>query len=132
MTICPLKIHNSKVKLFQKLKRNALKCIVLTIFETNKFCVPDKTSIEWICSWIKVNDKDDYLRNTTGESVTELYNYIKNETDYNEDFIWEAILRDYHQSDIVKNMNLTYIMPSKVKYQNTFKSKISFSICASK
>ena len=93
---------------------------------------PTKLIKEYRCPIFKrrsfFHDKDDYLRNTTGESVTELYNYIKNETDYNEDFIWEAILRDYHQSDIVKNMNLTYIMPSKVKYQNTFKSKIALLI----
>ena len=93
---------------------------------------PTKLIKEYRCPIFKrrsfFHDKDDYLRNTTGESVTELYNYIKNETDYNEDFIWEAILRDYHQSDIVKNMNLTYIMPSKVKYQNTFKSKIALVI----
>lgn len=54
----------------------------------------------------------DFLKNTTGEQTSELYEYLKNETDYDVDLIWDTILRNYHQYDIVKNMNLTYVLPT--------------------
>lgn len=54
----------------------------------------------------------DYLRNTAGEQTSELFAFLRDETDYDVDLIWEAVLRNYHQYDIVKNMNLTYILPS--------------------
>lgn len=56
--------------------------------------------------------KSDFLKNTTGEQTNELFDYLKNNTDYDVDFIWETILRNYHQSDIVKNLNLTYVLPT--------------------
>lgn len=59
----------------------------------------------------------DYLRNTMGEQTTELYHYLEQETDYDVDFIWETILRSYPQYDIVKNLNLTYIL-SKEQYDS--------------
>lgn len=54
----------------------------------------------------------DYLRNTLGQQTTELYDYLKNETNYDVNMIWETILRNSHQCDIQKNMNLTYILPT--------------------
>lgn len=56
--------------------------------------------------------ESDYLRNTTGEQTTELYDFLKEKTNYDVDFIWETILRNCHQYDIVKNMNLTYVLPT--------------------
>jgi len=64
----------------------------------------------------------DYLRNTAGEQTSELFAFLKNETDYDVDLIWEAILRNYHQYDIVKNLNLTYIMPTE-KYDRALLEK---------
>lgn len=55
----------------------------------------------------------DYLRNTTGEQTTELYEFLKGKTPYDVDFIWETILRNYPQYDLVKNMNLTYVVPKE-------------------
>lgn len=59
------------------------------------------------------HDPDNFLTNTAGETVSELYNFIKDETNYNENHIWETILRNYNQADIVKNMNLVYVLPTK-------------------
>lgn len=93
---------------------------------------PKKLIKEYRCPIFKrrsfFHDKNDYLRNTTGEAVTELFNYIKNETNYDEDYIWEAILRDYHQSDIVSNMNLTYILPTNINYELKKKPKLALVI----
>lgn len=57
--------------------------------------------------------EDDFLLNTAGEQTSELYEFLQKETDYDVDFIWETILKDYHQYDIMKNMNLTYILPKE-------------------
>lgn len=64
----------------------------------------------------------DYLRNTMGEQTTELFEFLKNRTDYDVDFIWETILRNYPQYDIVKNLNLTYIIP-KAEYDKELLEK---------
>lgn len=65
------------------------------------------------------HDADDYLRNTAGEAVSELFDYIRNKTDYPEDVIWETILRNYNLSDIAKDMNLTYILPTGLAGEET-------------
>lgn len=54
----------------------------------------------------------DYLNNTTGEAASMLFEYLRDETDYDVDFIWETLLRNYHLYDIVKNLNLTYVLPT--------------------
>ncbi|MEF9917538.1 MAG: rhamnan synthesis F family protein [Lachnospiraceae bacterium] len=64
---------------------------------------------------------NDYLRNTTGEQTSELYEYLRRETQYDVNLIWDTILRNYHQSDIVKNMNLTYILPTNKMDAEHFK-----------
>lgn len=93
---------------------------------------PTKLIKEYRCPIFKrrsfFHSKNDYLRNSTGEVVSELYDYIKNETDYDEDYIWEAILRDYHQADIVSNMNLTYILPTNMVYKYKETPKIALII----
>lgn len=56
------------------------------------------------------HDPKDFMSQTAGEAVSELYRYLETQTDYDVDFIWETILRNYNQADIVKNMNLHYIL----------------------
>ena len=63
--------------------------------------------------------EDDFLKNTAGEQTSELFDYLRYHTDYNVDMIWETILRNYHQYDIVKNLNLTYVLPT-----NQFNSEL--------
>ncbi len=68
---------------------------------------------------------DDFLINTAGEQTSELFKYLKNETNYDVDMIWETLLRDYPHDVLVKNMNLTYILPSKISPKKKFKSRIA-------
>ena len=56
------------------------------------------------------HDPKDFMSQTAGEAVEELYHYLEIQTEYDVDFIWETILRNYNQADIVKNMNLHYIL----------------------
>lgn len=59
------------------------------------------------------HDPKDFLSQTAGEQVEELFHYLENETDYDVDFILETILRNYNQADIVKNLNLNSILSEK-------------------
>lgn len=68
--------------------------------------------------------ESDYLRNTAGEQTSELFEYLDNETDYDVDFIWETILKDYHQYDIMKNLNLTYILPTNQYNKEVLKEQM--------
>lgn len=57
------------------------------------------------------NSPDDYLTDTLGETARALYDYIEKESDYDTNLIWDTILRNYNQADIVKDLNLSYILP---------------------
>ena len=56
----------------------------------------------------------DFLRNTTGQQTSELYDYLRNETSYDVDMIWDPVLRIAPMWDLVKNLNLEYTLPSDV------------------
>lgn len=62
------------------------------------------------------HDYRDILNQTTGEPAYELFNYIKNNTDYDVNLIWDNILRVQNQADIKRNMHLTYILPDDIAY----------------
>lgn len=59
-----------------------------------------------------------YLHNGTGEASVELYNYIKNNTNYNTELIWDNILRTSNMVDIKRSLQLNYVIPSAVNYNN--------------
>lgn len=93
---------------------------------------PKKLIEEYRCPIFKrrsfFHDIDDYLNNTTGEQTSELFEYLDKETDYDVDMIWETILRNYPQSDIVKNLNLTYVLPTEFKKETLNNKKIALVI----
>ena len=72
------------------------------------------------------HDTDDFFRNTTCEQTTELIDYVKNETNYDIDLIWDSLLRSYNQYDLFNNLNLTYIMPKH--YSKKIKKEIKLAI----
>ena len=57
------------------------------------------------------DNPDNYLTDTLGETASALYNYIDKESNYDTNLIWDTILRNYNQADIVKDLNLSYILP---------------------
>lgn len=70
----------------------------------------------------------DFINNTTGEQTLELYEFIKNKTDYDVNLIWDNILRTNNQTDIKNAMNLNYILStssSKNENQGSSKKKIA-------
>ncbi len=55
----------------------------------------------------------DMLSETVGESTMELYEYIRENFDYDVNLIWDNILRTCHMADIKDIMHLNYILPLK-------------------
>lgn len=55
---------------------------------------------------------DEFLSLSNGNATIDLYEYIKNNSSYNVDLIWQNILRTQNQADIKECMQLNYILPS--------------------
>ncbi|MCD2492140.1 rhamnan synthesis F family protein, partial [Lacrimispora sp. NSJ-141] len=60
-----------------------------------------------------MHDYDDFLHSTYGEPTVKLMKFLREETDYDVDMIWENILRCENQADIKKCMNLNYVVSSR-------------------
>ena len=56
-------------------------------------------------------DYDVVLDSTLGQDAVELYEYLNRNQLYDMELIWENLLRTCHQSDLVKNLHLSYILP---------------------
>ncbi len=50
---------------------------------------------------------------TAGQPAIDLYDYLRDETDYNIDLIWDAVLPGHNLDDIRKAMHLTYVLPTR-------------------
>ena len=57
-------------------------------------------------------DYSAYFDQTAGQPALDLYDYLRDRTDYDVDMIWDAILPSYNIDDIRKAMHLDYILPS--------------------
>lgn len=51
------------------------------------------------------------LNDTAGQTTEELYHYLKNETDYDVNLIWDNALRTMHMEDLYNSLHLDYILP---------------------
>ena len=54
-----------------------------------------------------------YFDQTAGQPALDLYEYLRDHTDYDVDMIWDAILPSYNIDDIRKAMHLDYVLPSQ-------------------
>lgn len=67
------------------------------------------------------------VANTVGQGAMELLEYLRDKNLYDVDMIWENLLRTCNQADLVKNMQLQYILPSNIapvdKVEEEIKSK---------
>ena len=59
------------------------------------------------------HDYYDTLTQSVGASTRELYDYLRDETEYDTDLIWENALRTMHMVDIQHSLNLTYVLPTE-------------------
>lgn len=58
------------------------------------------------------HDYEDVLYQAVGNAALDLYEYLRDETDYDTDLIWENLLRTVDLTDLVKNLHLTYVLPT--------------------
>ena len=58
-------------------------------------------------------DYSAYFDQTAGQPALDLYEYLRDHTDYDVDMIWDAILPSYDIDDIRKAMHLDYVLPSQ-------------------
>lgn len=60
---------------------------------------------------------EDYIGETMGENTYELFEYIKKETDFDENLILQNLLRSSNQYDIKNCLQLNYVLPSNISWQ---------------
>lgn len=60
-----------------------------------------------------MQDYNNILNDTIGQSAIETIDYIRNNTSYDVDMIWQNILRLENQADIKKNLQLNYVLSTK-------------------
>lgn len=56
---------------------------------------------------------DDVLNQSVGNAAVELYEYLRDHTDYDTNLIWNNALRSMNMADLVKNLKLTYVLPTQ-------------------
>lgn len=64
-------------------------------------------------------DYSAYFDQTAGQPALDLYDFLKNETDYDVDLIWDAILPNYNIDDIRKALHLDYVLPTVTRNPRT-------------
>lgn len=63
------------------------------------------------------------INGTAGQQAIRLMNYISETKIYDIDLIWQNILRTGNMSDIVKNLGLLYVLPTKLSYEKKVYNK---------
>lgn len=62
-----------------------------------------------------MHELEAYLNDTAGEPVQELYDYLRDETDYPLELIWKNMIRTMHPHDFTRNLALTRIIEPTVQ-----------------
>ena len=69
-----------------------------------------------------MHELEAYLNDTAGEPVQELYDYLRDETDYPMNLIWKNMIRTMHPHDFTRNLALTRIIEPTVLDEATAQS----------
>ncbi|MDY5128634.1 rhamnan synthesis F family protein [Actinotignum urinale] len=69
------------------------------------------------------HDYRDVLMQSIGSAPMDLYEYLRDHTDYDVNLIWDNLLRTSNLMDLVRNMKLTYIFPTKALNPPALKRK---------
>lgn len=62
-----------------------------------------------------MHELEAYLNDTAGEPVRELYEYLRDHTDYPLELIWSNMIRTMHPYDFVRNLGLTRLIQPTVQ-----------------
>lgn len=56
----------------------------------------------------------DTMTQSLGNNALDLYEYLRDHTDYNIDLIWQNALRTMNLADLTKNLHLNYVLPQNI------------------
>lgn len=59
------------------------------------------------------HDYEDVLDQTVGTATVDLYEYLRDHTEFDTNLIWDNALRSMNMADLVKNLQLTYVLPTQ-------------------
>ena len=68
---------------------------------------------------------DDVLRQSVGQPSAELYAYLRDHTDFDVNLIWDNALRSMNMADLVKNLQLTYVLPTQTVTREPKQQKVA-------
>ena len=69
------------------------------------------------------NQYEEFLDVSCGQSAFELYDYLRESTNYDVNMIWDNLLRTANMYDIKQRMQLNYILPTKVRINSRYQRK---------
>lgn len=59
------------------------------------------------------HDYEDVLDQSVGNAALDLYEYLRDHTDFDTNLIWDNALRTMDLAELVKNLQLTYVLPTR-------------------
>lgn len=69
------------------------------------------------------NIYEEFFISSCGQATAEFYDFLRNNTDYDVNLIWDNILRTTNMSDVKDRMQLNYILPKDFSKPNTSKHR---------
>ena len=71
------------------------------------------------------HDYEDVLHQAVGNATVELYEYLRDHTDFDTNLIWDNALRSMNMADLVKNLQLTYVLPTQAVIREPKPQKVA-------
>ena len=68
---------------------------------------------------------EDVLHQAVGNATVELYEYLRDHTDFDTNLIWDNALRSMNMADLVKNLQLTYVLPTQAVVREPKQQKVA-------
>ena len=71
------------------------------------------------------HDYQDLVRQSVGNTSLDLYEYLRDHTDFDTNLIWDNVLRSMNMEDLVKNLHLTYVLPTQAVIREPKPQKVA-------
>ncbi len=99
-------------KLWNDIDNNLAECASMSncMLEPYKMIVNEQ--IPFVNMYAYIQEKKNVLEFSAGEELSQSVKYIADNTNYDVNIIWDNIIACGNMSDIVYNLNLTYILPA--------------------
>ncbi|WP_194948329.1 rhamnan synthesis F family protein [Actinomyces trachealis] len=67
----------------------------------------------------------DNLYQSIGNATQDLYEYLRDHTDFDTNLIWDNVTRSMNMTDVVRNLNLTYVLPTEAVARKPKQQKVA-------